>query len=227
VVCLDPKKKAKKAMAVLKHEWANEAEKDPDSLAAQLSRMVTKELFHTHEMNAKTAFLLQNHIRNITFLEGSCSVNNVALLSARACLFLEKEDSSSADQPTDEDGKQASGPRYEAIDYEPDDEDSKFKTAVAAQVEVLYDVTQEFIVEKSSSTNERDGKSEEESFADQSKDDSSSSSSQSPETESKQTTIVSVATFEGWLKGGPDNELRWKLALHRPAFEFPGIEQSY
>ena len=225
---LSSEQESKKAVAMLEHEWMDDAQKDPESLAGQLSKMVTKELFHSHEMNAKTAFLLQSHIRNITFQEGSCRVNNVALLSARAFSFIEKEPSK------DEDGLLLDGPRYEPIDddYEVDEEgDSKSKTAVAAQLEVLYDVTQEFIVGKapsssspSSSSSEQDGKEEKEDGTLESKD---SSSTAGAETESKQTTIVSVATFEGWLKGGPENELRWKLALHRPAFEFPGIEQAY
>jgi hypothetical protein len=218
---LSSEQESKKAVAVLEHEWTDDAQKDPESLAGQLSKMVTKELFHSHEMNAKTAFLLQNHIRNITFQEGSCRVNNVALLSARVFSFIERE-------PSKDEGGLLDGPRYEPIDddYDMDQDDSKSKTAVAAQLEVLYDVTQEFLVGKtpsaSTSSIEQDGKEEKEEGTFESKD----SSSTTAETESKQTTIVSVATFEGWLKGGPENELRWKLALHRPAFEFPGIEQA-
>jgi hypothetical protein len=213
----------KRAVAVLEHEWMDDARKDPDSLAGQLSRMVTQQLFHSHEMNSKTAFLLQNHHlrNNITFREGSCRVNNVALLSARAVPFLVEQNEPSSDNKDSE----SISPRYTPItDYDEtadDDVDSSSssnnsKTAVAAQLEVLYDVTQEFMVTKSSLPLGGEGTLE-------SKDPSSSES----ETESKQTTIVSVATFEGWLKGGPDKELRWKLALHRPAFEFPGIEQAY
>jgi hypothetical protein len=215
-------RESKEAAAILDYEWTEEAKKDPESLAGQLSRMVTKELFQIHEISAKTAFLLQNPARNIVFREGSCRVNNVALLSARACLFVERD---ASEAETGNDGK-APNPRYEAIDYEPEDEDSRLKTAVAAQLEVLYDVTQEFTIEKSQESSQESPASSDQNEKIEGANDSATDAS-SGETESTETTIVSVATFEGWLQGGPDNELRWKLTLHRPAFEFPGIEQAY
>jgi hypothetical protein len=219
----------KQAVAILDHDWSKEAEKDPDSEAGRLSRMVTKELFHMHEMNAKTAFLLQNHIQTITFQEGSCQVKNVALLSARAFAFTKKEKKNVGKA-----GFAEGGTEYEMVGYDFKDEESYSKASIAAQLEVLYDVTQEFVVEKpavaASPLASSLGK-----MAEKAKDDASDSSTADAKplsesikkTESLKTTIVSVATLEGWLKGGPDNELRWKLALHRPAFEFPGIEHSY
>lgn len=199
-------KQKKVAEAVLDHEWINEARNHPDSLAGQLSRMVTKELFQINQLSSKTAFLLQNQSRNIFFREGSCRVNNVALLSARACLFKEKDGSSEANSS---DGKDVI-PEYEAVDYGLETDFDNSETSVAAQLEVLYDVTQEFVVK------EPDGSS------------FNSSSNSSDDKDTTQTTIVSVATLEGWLHGGPDNgQLRWKLASYRPPYEFPGIEHAY
>lgn len=202
----------KQANAILKYEWTDEAKRDPDSLAGQLAKMVTSELFHIHQISAKTACLLQNHQRSNRFKEGSCTVNNVALLSARTCMFVEH----GAENQDDKNDDEKTIARYEPIDYEPDNEDDETlsNTAVAAQVEVLYDVSQDFIVDGATptppSSNTEDTaelKGNDEVF--------------------KQTTFVGVATLEGWLRGGPDGELRWRLALHRPAYEFPGIEQAY
>jgi hypothetical protein len=207
----------KRAAAILDHEWAAEAEKDPDSLPAQLSRMVTKELFQMSELNAKTAFLLQDNIQSITFQEGSCKVNNVALLSARAVAFRKVDFSSESVETTTRPHS------FEAIDYDIGEGDADSKASIAAQLEVLYDVTQRFKINKSAmmslkSSNQDDDRKDKETI---------SSNDDNSDFELRQTTIVSVATLEGWLKGGPDNQLRWKLALHRPAFEFPGIEHSY
>jgi len=207
----------KNAQAILDHEWLNEARDHPDSLAGQLSRMVTKELFQINQLSSKTAFLLQN--RDILFREGSCRVNNVALLSARACLFKEKEGSDSLNN----DDSKISATEYEPLDYNLDYDVKESETAVAAQLEVLYDVTQEFVLRKSTSSNptEMNGVSS-------SSDSSSKSANSFDNDESTHTTIVSVATIEGWLHGGPDNgELRWKLASYRPPYEFPGIEHAY
>ncbi|VEU40651.1 unnamed protein product [Pseudo-nitzschia multistriata] len=205
------KQQRKNAEAILDYEWMNEARDRPDSLAGQLSRMVTKELFQINQLSSKTAFLLQNQSRNVLFREGSCQVDNVALLSARACLFKEKEIPGSSDEDNDNKPKE-----YEIIDYNFGDEYVEAGTAVGAQVEVLYDVTQEFAIGKS---------------GDKRKDDISSESKASDQSENEDytsTTIVSVATLEGWLRGGPEGgELRWKLASYRPPYEFPGIDHAY
>jgi len=185
--------------SVLEHDWADDAKKDPESLAGQLSRMATTELFNMLQISAKTAFLLQPPGRNIVFKEGRCKVNNVALLSARSFLCVEKDN-----QDLEQWGEQVTSSKYEMVDYGTDEAEVKRrKGGVAAQVEVLYDITQEFEeihpLEESKDTNEK--------------------------TEEMETTIVSVAVMEGWLNGGPDGELRWRVALHRPAFEFPRIAQ--
>ena len=71
-------------------------------------------------------------------------MNNVALLSARACLFREKEGSSS-----DGEKDEKTTTEYKAIDPNLENDFCESETAVAAQLEVLYDVTQEFVIKNS------------------------------------------------------------------------------
>lgn len=209
---LESKKRRKDAEAILDYEWINVAREHPDSLAGQLSRMVTSDLFQINQLSSKTAFLLQNQSRNILFREGSCRVHNVALLSARACLFQEKEVPASEDKNDDEN---AANNFFEVMDYNYGDDYDDSGTAIGAQLEILYDVTQEFAVGESKSVNANELQEK-------------SSGNQSGSEEYTQTTIVSVATLEGWLHGGPDGgELRWKMAAYRPPYEFPGIDHAY
>jgi hypothetical protein len=189
-------------IAVLEHSWKDHAAKDPESPAGQLSRMVTSELLDLHLMSAKAASLLQAD-RDVTFKEDSCTVNHVALISARAFRCAEKE----REDDDIEGWGDRSDRRYEVIDYDMDEvELKKRKGGVAAQIEVLYDVTQEFI-----------------EMVPAGDDDESKDKMRKNELD---TTIVSVAVMEGWLSGGPDDELRWRIALHRPAFEFPLIQHG-
>ena len=235
---VDSEKQQQNAEAVLNYEWMKEAESNPESVAASLSRMVTKELFQINQLTSKTAFLLQSQsLKNdIMVREGSCEVNNVAILSARACLFKEKKRSTSEDN-NNESNNEGFAREYEAVDFNYDDDEIDSKnTAVAAQIEVLYDVTQEFVVAKSSSSS-----SPSDSKEDETEEDTKISENDSPistaeytslldtKGEPRQTTIVGVATLEGWLKNGPDDdgELRWRLASYRPPYEFPGIEHAY
>ena len=216
---------------ILNHDWMNDANDDSESLAGQLSKMVTKELFQIHQVSMKTNFMLQNPTQtNIRFKEGSCSVNNVALLSARAYLCREKENPDNNAGSGEEDDAEsvstiASGPQYELFEdiHNEGERIDESKLAVAAQVEVLYDVTQEFVQDKpltAASTTEVQGEGS-------SSDSNNETVNNDGSDKTMQSTIVSVATLEGFLKGGPDGELRWKLALYRPAYEFPGIQQAY
>jgi hypothetical protein len=234
---VDSEKQKKDAEAVLNYEWMKEAESNPESIAASLSRMVTKELFQINQLSSKTAFLLQSQSskNNIMIREGSCEVNNVAILSARACLFKEKKRPNSEDN-NEESNDEGFVREYEAVDFNYDDDEiDSENTAVAAQIEVLYDVTQEFVIAKSSSSSTSDSKEEEDTSTSTSENNSSKISTTEytslldTKGEPRQTTIVSVATLEGWLKNGPDDdgELRWRLASYRPPYEFPGIEHAY
>lgn len=79
------------------------------------------------------------------------------------------------------------------------------KLPVAAQVEILYDIEHSLLVPmvKQEDENKMDTK------------------------EKKTITqkAVFVVVFEGWLNGDPEgNELRWRVAGVRPAWEFPFLE---
>jgi hypothetical protein len=39
-------------------------------------------------------------------------------------------------------------------------------------------------------------------------------------------TDLAVAVFEGWLNGGPEKQLRWRVAMLRSAYEFPYTAQA-
>ena len=202
---------------VLSNDWTTDAEKDPESLAAQLSRMVTTELFQLHQVGAKTAFLLQApHGQNMTFQEGSCAVSNVALLSARACFCVPQEPAEGV-----ENDSESSPTRYEAVDYSMDEKEMKEKNAaVAAQVDLLYEVTQNISLTKIEEATKPEGESAEESKVE-------AKSSNTPDETLMEHTIVNVATVQGWLKDGPNGELRWQLALLRPPVEFPSMNPAY
>jgi len=189
------------ASAVLEHDWTEEAKKDPESMAGQLSHMLTQELFGHFQLSAKTAFLLHSRSGQLRFDEDSCTVNNVALLSARA--FRCKERTLEEESDEDEESESSSS-RYEILDD--DAEGDQQESDVAAQLEVLYDVTSHFSVD---GDKEASGDNE---------------SQKGDEPTEMDTTVVSVAVLEGFLNGGPEGGLRWKLALHRPAFEFPGMQ---
>jgi hypothetical protein len=204
------KNEGRQAVAVLNTNWSAESKSNPHSFAGQFSKMVTNELFHMQEISAKTSCLLQDPSSTVSFKEESCTVNNVALLSARAKMFIEKEkpprqnDLNSMAAAMSAFSPSQSSKSYAEVDYDPDDKETYENASIAAQLEVLYDVSQEFTLQRKSAT------------------------SSSPSSTTEQTTFVGVATIQGWLKGGPDDgELRWRLALRRPAYEFPGIEHAY
>lgn len=92
-----------------------------------------------------------------------------------------------------------------------DSEEARKLSAVAAQIEVLYDYeeTLEMLAEEGDSEAENKSK---ENAADHA------------ETKTVTRTSVAVGVFEGWLSGGdnnPEEGLRWKLAQIRYPSEFP------
>jgi hypothetical protein len=193
--------------SILKHDWTKEGKEKPDSIAGQLSSMLTTELFEHYQLSAKTTFLLQNPSRRLKYQEDSSTVNNVALLSARAFRCIENEENEESNAST------SSSSAYQIVEYADEEEGEQQKPTggVAAQMEVLYDVTSHFVIDEKSSNDE----------------DSEKSDDEESELKDMETTVVSVAVLEGFLNGGPEGKLKWRLALHRPAFEFPGMQQAY
>eukprot|EP00934_Nitzschia_sp_Nitz4_P005921 Nitzschia sp. Nitz4//scaffold102_size76354//11660//12715//NITZ4_005625-RA/size76354-processed-gene-0.15-mRNA-1//1//CDS//3329532228//5911//frame0 len=173
---------------ILDHDWMEDVKKDPESLQGQLHNMLTEEFFNIQQLHAKTSFLLQQATNKTSFKEDSCSVNGVALLSARSFVCVEPDHPENIDAW----GDRPPG-KYELVEYEMEDSEIKRrKGGVAAQLEVLYEVSQEYMYQNAAKG--------EETVTDK---------------------FLAVAVMEGWLQGGPEGSLRWRLALHRPAVEFP------
>lgn len=156
-----------------KNHWRDQAKADPDSLAGVLSRMTTEvcldALYYTSKLDILTA-------TQGNFLYKSCTVNEVALLSARAAVLRDDEN------PLDHEEFRATEELYR-------------KQPVGAQLDVLFEVTHEFEPDVDAQA--------------------------AGEKETLTVTNLAVAVFEGWLYGGPERDLRWRVALIREAFEFP------
>ena len=83
-------------------------------------------------------------------------------------------------------------------------------TPVVAQIEVLYELNQTSVFKEAivAEINEDGSEKAKEMF----------NSKSTPEMQ------VLVGTFEGWLNGGPDGGLRWRIThLRTPSAEFPGL----
>ena len=193
------------------HPWRQQAEADPDSLAGRLSRMTTEHYLDGFCLSSKLGLAVTN---NAVYEPGSATVSQVAILSARAMEIP------LPGQKTDDDDNDH---RYEEFKAS---EESDLKMGVAAQIDVLYEVTNRFH-EQVPVFDENDplGLARKESSIET----GSSTSETTPQlrTEHVEYTSLGVAVFEGWLdkgdndKSGDDNGLRWRVPLMREPLEFP------
>lgn len=133
--------------------------------------------------------------KKLNFKAGSGEITNMALLSARAMELAPEET-----ETGNEDMRDDAGPMSD----DSFNDERHVDHPVAAQVEVLYDIEQTFTAK------EGDAEAEEAMKA--------------------QGLIgprksVLVGVFEGFLHKDPEghDSIRWKLALNRPAWEFPYI----
>lgn len=183
------------------HDWKKQANENPDSLLAQLTKMVAphyfSHLYAVHEASAPLITLDPNPARYV-----SSEVSNVALLSARAQIIpptpVSREEEEKLNDHDAQKNDDILNNIYSDIDELP----------VAAQVEVLYDM----IVERSISGLEQGlGVSQD-----------NSDENQNDDTEKTiKGAVVQVAVFEGWLHRSPDGSpLRWELASVRTPWEF-------
>jgi hypothetical protein len=185
--------------------WRQQAEKAPDSPAGQLARMTTELGLDAFYYRSKLDTIGQSSTgKNVEYVPESCSVHQVALLNARALEIW----------------PEYTGEFTEfAASEMPDD------PPIAAQMDILYEVTQTYkraiaspaIVEAASDeegtdtatpAEKKDAEKEEEKM------------------ETVSFTILIVAVLEGWLHKGPEKALRWKVALLRDASEFPNHQPS-
>uniref|UniRef100_A0A7S1VTM0 Uncharacterized protein n=1 Tax=Grammatophora oceanica TaxID=210454 RepID=A0A7S1VTM0_9STRA len=199
--------------------WAKEAKEDVDSMAGRLQRMVTEEFFKEIEMGSKAGFMMEQSMnKKLVNKEDSAFIENVALISARALVMDDKIDENDTFTIADaekltSDASESMAPKEEKRTDETVTTSSSSSTEtktrpVAAQIEVLYDITKTIMVEDAFQL---------EADEDQ----------QKSETITK--TFVFVGIFEGWLQNGKEDDegVRWKLSQNRPAIEFPTMMPSY
>jgi hypothetical protein len=176
--------------------WRQQAEEDPDSPAGQLARMTSEVCLDAFYYTSKLDTISQS-FETVKYVPGSCDIQQVALLNARA-LEIYPEDKGEVTELSD--GEM------------PDD------PAIAAQMDVLYEVTHTYKQTIGGPTTLETASDEEGTGTITpagKKDD------EEEKTETVSYTNLVVAVLEGWLHKGPEKELRWKVALLRDALEFP------
>ena len=209
------------------NRWQQQANEDENSPAGILSKMTTDICFdafyYTCKLDIlgrdaleKTTDLGHSNIPNI-YIPGSCRVNEVALLGARAL-----EMNLSEDKEVDEEH-----PEFRAS------EDVSFQQNldVAAQLDVLYEVSHTYRLnadlksesqpEDLSEENDRDDSSS--PLIDDGSHENVKDTDGNPSVETMVYTNLAVAVFEGWLHrtSSGKSSLRWKIAMIRDAYEFP------
>ena len=209
------------------NHWRTQAEADPDSLAGRLAKMTTDvcldAFFYTSKLDIigraslggenAAGFGLNDYV------PGSCKVNEVALLSARAMVMDEKEDKIDVEHP-----------EFAASEGDLSPKEGN----VAAQIDVLYEVTHTYKISDPAAAaayevimdTAGEGTPEATTTTDSTKKDDSEASENIDAKESAGETVsytnLAVAVFEGWLhRESKDEGLRWKIALLREAHEFP------
>lgn len=203
--------------------WKKQAKEDPESLAGQLAKMTTDDNFDAHYFGAKLfrALAFGSGGSSMEYVTGSGKVGQVALLDARAmAVDLTKSD-------------QIKHPEFAASDT------FDAKESVAARFDVLYEITQSFRKTPdplSASEQYKSMDASQSTEVHESVDTSSTStvtvdpegisaSEEKPvdavtEKNTVTETSLAVAVIEGWLHGGPDKKLRWKVAMIRDVHEF-------
>lgn len=235
----------------VKTPWSEQAEKDPESPAAQLTAMVSPSLFNALFLATETEAMMAKH------KEASTQVSYVALLSARAMVMDEEEyattpnnaienkkpeetpsaatsekqqaeaqqkerksdtvgikmeasalpDTSSTEKKESDSAESKTDEEEVVVASEPD------TTAVAAQIEVLYEFNHTVEMKPNLFAIQGEGQEEE---------------SKAPPKSEREETQIWVGTFEGWLNGGPEGSLRWRLTNWRPpTAEFPGLYHGF
>lgn len=174
------------------NEWKKQAEKDPDSLPGQFMMLVNPSFFEAAYSNIRQIPL------NV-FLKTFPNFPKLQVLNTEISNTALLSARAQIITPLPLTGEEARNITSEEEAKKNDDilnniySESDFEQfPVAAQVEVLYDMHIEH------------------SFPDEDGEDDTKSSS-----------VVQVAVFEGYLHKSPDgNPLRWELATIRPAWEF-------
>jgi hypothetical protein len=203
--------------------WRKEATDDPTSLAAMLSKIMTNENFDEQYRSAQLDRLLYaNGIKaTMSVVAGSCAVEYVTLLNANVT------------EIDDDLYKHQEHPEFAASDENSD------SLPVVARIQVLYNLTRKFRPSSPSPASLTSAAESYKSIYSSDATPTSPSSNDSSETTKESTSSVSstedsnisssdddsiyldtrkgVAMLVGWLHGGPDNALRWKVAMAKEA----------
>lgn len=172
--------------------WREQVKKDDSSVYNQFAKITTTNYFDSlYYMSAQTIY----HIGAPPARCLNCEIGEVALLNARAMIIDKKADASGENQI------------HETSNSTTDNSIEN----VAAQVDVLYEVTHTYRPMIAKDWNI----SNDESETIQNEADSTRHSGMF------KLATLKVAIFEGWLNGGPDsNSLNWKIPMIREANEF-------
>lgn len=210
------------------HSWREQAADDPDSVAACLGRMTTEEYMDGFIQSTKLGLGLAP---KAVYEEGSSTVGQVAILNARAMEIplpgqIKDENNETKDY------------RYEEFKAT---EEKDLKMGVAAQIDVLYELSTRFHEQVTVYDNDDDEDKINASSSSSSTEGTNSSSGDKTaaaatdpkpqyKTEHVEYTSLGVAVFEGWLDKEGDNNgnadsqdggLRWRVPLLREPSEFP------
>lgn len=187
------------------NHWKKQAADEPDSPAANLSKMCTDTCLDDFYYTSKVDTITRS-FQTVEYVPGSVDIHRVALMNARAmAIYPEHEFGENGEDEHEE---------FHATELETE-EDPK----VAAQMDVLYEVTHtykqstepmETVVPLESGNGEQQQPA---AAAIQKEEDSA--------LETVSYTNLVVAVMEGWLHKGPDKELHWKVVALRDALEFP------
>jgi len=184
------------------NQWRKQAEEDSDSLAGQLSKMTSEMCLDAFYYTGKLEVMAMMAQGRNNYVEHTAKVNEVALLNARAMALH------------DHDNGESEHPEFEASDSNDD-------SSVAAQLDVLYEITHTYKVATDEPMPE-EGVSKEPA---ESNPESNTDEKEATTTGTISYTNLAVAVFEGWLhRKGPEHigeQLSWKLGMIRGAVEFP------
>lgn len=228
--------------------WHQQAREDPSSLAGQLSRMATDHLMREHYLGARLFHMMWTP-QQARYVPGSSVVKSVALLQARVEAVWDeeegvpKEDGNGTDKRDPDVHVDPPIAAQWTVVYEMEqrfqkggapmiDSDNTPATRLT-KAEQYKNMMGDPVPGTSSPAEDGDSEATEnrtknesmatEKEADESIDKVATTSNDEKQNDESQfvtETSVVVAVLEGWLRGGPDKEFRWKVAQMRDAFEF-------
>jgi len=171
-----------------------------DEMAKELKDMVSPDFFKSLQKD-KTIGCMLHKIKGVdlTYQQESSVVENVALLSARVMVVDDRDE---REKEVDYDNI-----ARDELNVKEEDEDARM--SVAAQIEVLYDI-QHSVSVSSKVPGLADGE-------------------EGAEGKSGEFTerLIRVGVLEGYLKGGEDGKLRWRLSNVREPWEIPPVESDF